>query len=570
MELGAFELAIGGLMALLALFILADSFQVALRTDRVMWGADSPVVLDGAQYLGLIWDASRDLIVHNPFDAQPDTGPGVLHPGWVATGLLHALGLPASLALLAFKPVAFVAVFLGAHLYTRRLFGNRFQRRVALVLALLLLSPVAAGILLGALSGGGIGWLGSDTRQLLSMSRELYPLAQLWGYPWASIAIGLMPLSLLAYERARRPDARRGWLVAAAGGAALVAWLHPWQGLTLLTTVIAAEIVRRHRPPLRVLARRLVPFVVLGAAPIGYLAVLTHVDEQSRRLSVLLDGGFWRPEVIAAALLPVLLPALLAYRVPARDFQERAVRWWPALALFVYAQPAGTFRNHAIEGLALPLAVLTVTGCAAVDWGSIATALSRARTRRALALGGVTLMCLPGLAAHLWIDHRSVTSTTVPPLLEHGEDRALRELRTDPRPGSVLAPVPIAVLVPGLAHREVWSSGLAWSPHWRLRAVAVRDLFAGRLAPDKARALVRRSGAAFLLADCRSGGADLRPVLGPLVRETREFGCARIYELAPSVAASASAGRSGSGGASASGPPYSGQLPSSAWASATR
>jgi len=568
--LGGFELAVGGVLALLSLFMLADSLQVALRTDRVMWGADNPVVGDTAQYLALVWDASRDLVVHNPFDARPDIGPGVLHPGWVATGLLHALGLPASLALLAFKPVAFVAVFLGAHLYTRRLFADRFQRRVALVLALLMLSPVAAGILLGALAGGGIGWLGSDTRQLLSMSRELYPLAQLWGYPWAAIAIGLMPLSLLAYERARRPAARRGWLVAAAGGAALASWLHPWQGLTLLTTVLAAEIVRRRRPPLRVLARRLVPFVFVGAAPVAYLAVLTHVDEQSRRLSALLDGGFWRPQVIAAALLPVLLPALLAYRVPARDFQERAVRWWPALALFVYAQPAGTFRNHAIEGLALPLAVLTVTGCAAVDWGRVATALRRARTRRALALGGVTLMCLPGLAAHLWIDHRSVTSTTAPPLLEHGEQKALRELRTDPRPGSVLAPVSIAVLVPGLAHREVWSSGFAWTPHWRLRALAVGDLFAGKLGPDEARALVRRSGTSFLLADCRSGGADLRPILGPLVRETRELGCARIYELAPSVAASAWAGAVASRGASASRGPGSGQLPNRAWASAPR
>ncbi|MGH2845269.1 MAG: hypothetical protein ACRDL0_04485, partial [Thermoleophilaceae bacterium] len=198
--LGPFELAVGGLLTLLAFAMLADSVQVALRTDRVVWGTDTPVVGDGAQYLALIWDASSDLVVGNPFDGQPDEGVGIVHPGWVAAGLLHALGLPTSLALLAFKPLAILAVFLGAHLYTRRLLADPFQRGVALVLALFLLSPVAAGTLLAMLAGDGIGSFGSDGRQLLSMSRELFPLAQLWGYYWAAIAIGLIPLSLLAYE----------------------------------------------------------------------------------------------------------------------------------------------------------------------------------------------------------------------------------------------------------------------------------------------------------------------------------------------------------------------------------
>jgi hypothetical protein len=518
--------------------MLADSLQVALRTDRVVWGADSPVVGDGAQYLALIWDASQDLVVGNPFDARPDAGPGIVHPGWVAAGLLHSVGLPTSLALLAFKPVALLMVFLGAHLYTRRLLPDRFQRRTALVLALLLLSPVAAGLLLAMLAGDGIGSFGSDGRQLLSMSRELFPPSQLWGYYWAAIAIGLMPLSLLAYERARAPGAGRGWLAAAAGAAALASWLHPWQGTTVLGTVAAAELVRRRRPPLRDLAGRLLPYLVVGGAPLVYLYVLTIVDDVSAQISALLEGGFWRPQVMAAALLPVLLLALSAYRVPARDFQERAVRWWPAVALFVYVQPAGSFRNHAIEGLALPLGILIVVGAASLDWGRVAGALRHARRRRALAVAAVAVLCLPGLAMHLWVIHNSVTSTTAPPLLEPGEDRALEALDADPRPGTVLAPVSIALLVPGMAHREVWSSGLGWTPHWTRRARAVEELVTGELPPAEARALVRRSGARFLLSDCRAGRADLRPVLGPLVRDTRELGCARIYDLAPSAAAS--------------------------------
>ncbi len=529
--LGPFELAVGGLLALLALFMLADSLQVALRTDRVVWGSDNPVVGDGAQYLALIWDASRDLVVGNPFDGLADEGPGIVHPGWVSTGLLHALGLPTALALLVFKPVAILAVFLGAHLYTRRLLADRFQRRAALVIGLFLLSPVAAGWLLSLLATGGIGPFGSDGRQLLSMARELFPLAQLWGYYWAALAIGLMPLSLLAYERARRPDAPRRWLVGAAAAAALCAWLHPWQGVTLLGTVAAAELVRRPLPPLRATARTLLPYLAAGFAPLLYLYVLTIVDDVSAQISALLEGGYWPAHVMAAALLPVILPALLAYRVPARDFQQRAVRWWLPMALFVYVQPAGTFRNHAIEGLALPLAVLMVVGVSAVDWGRLAGALRPARVRRAIAVALVVLLCVPGTVMHLWVVHNSVTSVTAPPLLEPGEDRALEALRDDPRAGTVLAPGGLTLLVPGIAHREVWSSGLGWTPNWTRRAVAAEELFGGELEPVEARALVRRSGARFLLSDCKPHRADLRADLAPVLRDVREFGCARVYEV---------------------------------------
>jgi hypothetical protein len=528
---------VGAFLALIALFMLADSLQVALRTDRVIFGADSPVVGDTPQYLALVWDASRDLVVGNPFDGVPDTGPGVVHPGWVATGTLHALGLPTALALLVFKPIAFLAIFLGALLYTRRLIADRFQRRAALVLSLLMLSPIAAGVLLGMLASGDIGPFGSAGRQLLSSSRELFIPAQLWGYYWAAIAIGLMPLSLLAYERARRPGASHGWLAAAAGAAALASWLHAWQGATLLGTVAAAELVRRRRPPLGETATRLLPYLAVGAAPLVYLYVLTRVDDVSARISALLDGGFWRPEVLAAALLPVLLLALPAYRVAPRDFQERAVRWWPAVALFVYVQPAGTFRNHAIEGLALPLGILVVIGASSLDWGRIAAFLRPERRRRTLAVAAVALLCVPGLAMHLWAIHRSVTSHVAPPMLEPDEDRALDALDANPRPGSVIAPVSMAVLVPGLTHREVWSSGFGWTPHWILRSRAVERLVGGEMEPAEARALVRRSGAAYLVTDCRPGRVDLRSDLGPLVARVTEFGCARLYELERSSSA---------------------------------
>jgi hypothetical protein len=41
---------------------------------------------------------------------------------------------------------------------------------------------------------------------------------------------------------------------------------------------------------------------------------------------------------------------------------------------------------------------------------------------------------------------------------------------------------------------------------------------------------VRASGARFLLADCTTR-ADMRKLLGPLIRSAHGFGCAAVYEV---------------------------------------
>ncbi|HEY6779996.1 MAG TPA: hypothetical protein VI111_03530, partial [Thermoleophilaceae bacterium] len=265
----------------------------------------------------------------------------------------------------------------------------------------------------------------------------------------------------------------------------------------------------------------------VGALPLAYFFVLSLLDSGYRRLGELLDGGYWQPQVLAAAFVPVLALALPAYRLRARSFQEIAVRWWPPLALFVYLQPAGTFRNHAVEGMALPLAVLAVTGLAALPWSRWRPALSA----RGVALAAVALFCLPALGMHLLIAHYAVRDPDTRPYLVRGEADALQQLERDPRPGGVLAPLPITLLVPGLTGREIWSSGLIWTPHAYERAQRARQLFEGHLSPPAARALVRRSGARFLLSDCVGPPVDLRPALGALVARTRTYGCARVYEL---------------------------------------
>ena len=203
------------------------------------------------------------------------------------------------------------------------------------------------------------------------------------------------------------------------------------------------------------------------------------------------------------------------------------MRWWLPIALFVYLQPTGTFRNHAVEGMALPLAVLAVTGLAALPWSRWRPALSS----RATIVGAVALFCVPAVAMQLLIAHTSVRDPDTRPYLVQGEADALHALDADPRPGGVLAPGPITLLVPGLTGREIWSSGLIWTPDAYRRSAQTQALFDGRLPAPAARRLVRESEVRFLLGDCHGRRPDLTPTLGSLVARTRSFGCARIYEL---------------------------------------
>jgi hypothetical protein len=41
---------------------------------------------------------------------------------------------------------------------------------------------------------------------------------------------------------------------------------------------------------------------------------------------------------------------------------------------------------------------------------------------------------------------------------------------------------------------------------------------------------VLQSGARFLLADCETT-ADMRKLLGPIIRSAHTFGCAAVYEV---------------------------------------
>ena len=69
------------------------------------------------------------------------------------------------------------------------------------------------------------------------------------------------------------------------------------------------------------------------------------------------------------AILPLLIPALLAYRRRARTFLGATTQAWPGAVLILYfvsASALGATPLHAFQGISIPLAVLAVQGVASV------------------------------------------------------------------------------------------------------------------------------------------------------------------------------------------------------------
>ena len=191
-------------------------------------GGDGFLVLDQMQYLNWLRQAGSHLLIGNLYDLAP--GPRTfLHPGLLISGALNALGLGPTAAYLVWKPVAVLALWAGATPWCERFLprGGGAWRRVAL--ALFFSSPLAALV-------GWSGWGGFDARfDFDFLSGELTTNNFVWGYLFTAIAVGLLPLGLLAHERGRTG------LAAAAG--LIVAWLQPWQGATFLLVLGGAEVL---------------------------------------------------------------------------------------------------------------------------------------------------------------------------------------------------------------------------------------------------------------------------------------------------------------------------------------
>ena len=512
-----FDLAV--LLGLLALSfaILAGLVVRTLTKGGVITGSDGFLVVDQMQYLGWIRQAGEQVLIENLYDLEPGDRT-FFHPGLFISGLAHRLGLGLVAAYAIWKPIAVAALFAAALFYTRRFLDRRDDRRLALVLCLFTASPVAAVV----------GWSGIATGfnryQLDFLGNEMWSGTWLWGYMYTAVAVAMIPLALLAYERGRAGASGR-LILAAAGAAAICSWFQPWQGATLLLILVVAEAVsaRRAERPLLSAARDLAVPVAAGVLPLAYYFVLSKVDP-AWELAGTANDDFpgWPWWLMLMALAP-FAPAALAYRLSAPAFGDVALRLWPFAALAVYLQPGGTFPFHAFQGLAIPLVVLGVLG--------IRATLLRERALPVVpAIAVVALMVLPGTAYNADNMLDAINKGFQAHFMEPEEHDALRHLDAEPEPGGVLAPAYLGTAIPAYAKREIWVGAGSWSPDFGTRNQQANDLFDGKLSPAASEALVRRTGARFLFSDCH-GRPDLTQRFAGFTEPPRRFGCATVWRV---------------------------------------
>jgi hypothetical protein len=493
------ESVILGALAAWSLYPLAVLVRHASKTGQVLTGADSPIPGDQLQYLSWIRDAGHHGLVSNLLDLAPSAHV-FLHPLVLPAGLAGlVVGWPAALLLL--KPLGVAVLFAGFALYLRRMLpGDPRVRWAALAVSLSFVTPAAPFLWWADVSERG---------RLADLAGELFPGGQLWGYVPTAIAVGLVPLALLAVERGLRGDRRFLWAAAAAG--CLAAWLHPWQGEVLMLLLGAIFVLHARRLELAI------PFAAT-LAPTLYYFVLSKADaawEVAARNNEVPHYPLW---ALVLGLAPFLLAVPYAWRRARDDLQELALVLWIPAALLVYFVLAPSVPAHALEGLSLPATVLAVH------------ALQALRAPAWVGIAAAVLVTLPGLA---WVANefrKGVNTDTQPGLILPDERRAMDLVESSARSGGVYAPAFLGLAIPAETGRKTWIGHPTWTPDYTERAILGERLFDGLLPPARARAVIRASGARFVISDCR-GRRDISAALRPIALRRVRVGCATVWEL---------------------------------------
>jgi hypothetical protein len=472
------------------------------------------------QYLAWIRDASRHVLVSNLFVLHP-TAHDYLQPLVSISGLITALGVPPWITLLVWKPVAVGAVFCAIRAYVNRVLAGA-ARRTALVLALFFVGPgeliTQALPHVGAVVHHTFAWTVAALDPWLGWSS--------WGYPFGLIAVAAALTAVLIYSREREEKHVLG-LSPLLG--AFASWLHPWQGASLITVLVACEIIESAHTGKRAHTRQLFLTTFAAALPIVYYVLLARVDPSWRLAQAAghqIPSPLW---ALAICELPLALPAAFAYARGPLTFVDRATRVWPIAMLAVFLVSPKAAELHAFLGINVLLAILAVQG-----WSTVTRRFTRLR-RPVVAWLAVGALTLPSLAIELRWAKRSVSDNVqvpgvVPQSIDGSEVQALNYLDRLPQPGGVLTRNYLGTVVPAETDRPTYVGNSFWSPEYDSRSHITNSLFYGRTPGRAARAFVQASSARFILVDCTSRH-DLKLVLAPLLAAARRFGCADVYVL---------------------------------------
>jgi hypothetical protein len=509
-RIDGFESVLLVLFGLLSVWVLGLNLWQVIAHGRVWTGTDGLYLVDQLQYLAWVQSASHHLLIANLFVLRP-TPADYFQPAIAISGGLSALGLAPWLALLLWKPVAVVSFFFAVRAFVYRSLEGLWPRRAALTLAL---------------------FFGSFTivNGTFSVLGDLWPAFLSWGYVFGLLALAAIVIALLRYDTARRRG-RIVWLPGVLGACATL--MHPWQGELLILLVIGGELVAgglRHLDRRRLgLAALTIGLTVL---PLLYYAVLGRAD-LSWKLARDASKHAYPLWSLLLAIVPLLIPALLAYRRRATTFLGATTQAWPGAVLILYvvsASALGATPLHAFQGISIPLAVLAVQGVQSI------AAFRRVPHRGVIVVAAIALMTIPNAVFELKnaaevVAPQPTNATFIPT----DERDALAYLASNKHPGGVLSRAHLGALVPARTGRRTFVGDCLWSqPHCDTRLVAVKQLFTGAMRPAAARAFVRQSGAAFVLADCQTP-SEIPRLLGSMVIATKRFGCASVYELdAPS------------------------------------
>ena len=508
-RLDGFDKSVLFLFAAVSLFVLAADLWQVIVHGRVWTGTDGVYVVDQKQYLAWIQEASHHVLASNLFVLR-GTPADYFNPAVVVSGGLTALGMAPWLSLLVWKPVAVIAFFFAVRAFAWRLVSGLWPRRAALVLAL---------------------FFGSFTNVYGSFSvlGDLFPGFLTWGYVFGVMALAAMVWALVAHNDSRLND-RRLWLAGVLGG--LASLLHPWNGELLIAMVVAAELVMLASRRLGRSDLKLTIATVAGTGiPLLYYAILGKSD-LSWKLAQVASKHAFSFLSITIAIVPLIVPAAVAYTRRPTTFLAAAARTWPvaAFAIFVLSGTSlGATPLHSFQGITIPLAVLAVEGFQIIGWD---------RIQRPVLAGAVlvALFTIPATVEELHIAAGLAAPTPENAnFIRRDERAALNYLARDKDPGSVLTRSYLGAVVPGKTGRHTYIGDCLWSePQCMNLTFNAQWLFAGapsgQPTSDAARSFVLTSGARFLLADCETT-TDIPRLLGPLIRSTHSFGCAAVYEV---------------------------------------
>jgi hypothetical protein len=268
--------------------------------------------------------------------------------------------------------------------------------------------------------------------------------------------------------------------------------------------------------------------VLVGTGlPLLYYLILNRTD-LSWQLARVASKHSFSLFTIVLGIVPLLLPALVAYRGWPRSYLGVMTRMWPVAALLIYLVSASNFSAtplHAWGGITIPLAVLAVEGAQRLGYGRLPA--------RALITGVVLAVAtIPGAISQLHTAAQlAVPRRGNPTFIRGDEQSALRYLARDPVPGGVFTRFYLGDLVPAETGRRTFVGDCLWSePNCGVRALYSQQVFRNTVPAETARRLVRQSGARFVLADCRVS-PKLGAVLTPLTESVTRFGCASVYTL---------------------------------------